>query len=113
MDRFEDELDRTLTMLSNRIAPNRRSPQGAAGRKKFAEPSKLVVLLGAGCSRQYGLPSFLDLLTYLWEDFHGTPPPSEWPLEILRNVLDGYWRPLGPADRKSILEFYLKGAHGA
>ncbi|HEX3528820.1 MAG TPA: HD domain-containing protein [Thermoanaerobaculia bacterium] len=113
MDRTENEFDRTLTMLFNRIDPPLWSPPSSGDAHAEKKDGKLVVLLGAGCSRQYGLPSFLELLTYLWEDFFRESPDPDWKLEVLRDLLDKYWQSQGPADRKRILDFYLRRVKGA
>jgi len=84
-----------LTLLTNRMSPD----------------SRPVFLLGAGCSKQYGLPSFRDLLLALWEDYlHYSGDGRS--TEELREGLEKLWQTLGPKDRKNILKSYLGGIRG-
>jgi hypothetical protein len=77
----------------------------------------VVVVLGAGCSMQYGLPSFVDLLGYALEDMKGSenlpdPPGSEWRLESLRDRLDPDWRVAKPRELRRLLDRYLRRIPG-
>lgn len=98
------EFDYVLMDLANRMVPPEWYKQGSPG-----ERGKVVFLLGAGCSRQYGLPSFVELLTYLWEDCLRRVPRRSLSLEHLRDNLDLFWQAQGPEDRRRILDYYLGG----
>lgn|GEM_PF-4130158 len=96
----ESDFGYVVTMLANRLRP---------------EPPlspKVVFLLGAGCSKQYGLPSFQELLAYFWQDCYHEQPDSSWSFETLRDRLDQYWRTLGPKAREATLEKYLNRIDG-
>ncbi|MEA2564385.1 MAG: hypothetical protein QOH06_5889 [Acidobacteriota bacterium] len=96
------EFEHVLTALADRVVPPDWNTQDPS-----VERGKVVFLLGAGCSRQYGLPSFVELLTYLWEDcLHRVPKPP-LNLEHLRDKLDPFWQAQGPEDRRRMLDFYL------
>src|SRR6476469_3624885 len=102
------ESEFVLNVLANQMEPARRHQ--AAGHER-SEPN-LVFLLGAGCSRQYGLPSFVELLSYLSEDWCDesiTAESTAPSLETLRDKIDKYWQVQGPQKQKSTLEFYLAG----
>jgi hypothetical protein len=84
-----------LTLLTNRMSRG----------------SRPVFLLGAGCSKQYGLPSFRELLLALWED-HLHYSGAGRSTEELREGLEKLWQALGPEDRKEVLKSYLGGIRG-
>lgn len=93
--RFLTDSEYVLTLLTNRMR------QG----------SQPVFLLGAGCSKQYGLPSFRELLLALWED-HLHYSGADLSTEALRDGLEKLWQALGPKDRRDILKGYLGGVRG-
>lgn len=101
------EFEYVLMALANRLVPpdwyKRDQPE---------ERGKVVFLLGAGCSRQYGLPSFVELLTYLWEDCLRRVPKPPLSLELLRDKLDKFWQAQGPDDRRTMLRHYLGRVNG-
>jgi hypothetical protein len=72
----------------------------------------VIFLLGAGCSRQYGLPSFQELLAAIYEDCYERLPDPAWSFEILRSKLDGHWQALGPEERKTLLCRFLQNIRG-
>ena len=68
----------------------------------------VVFLLGAGCSMQYGLPGFQDLLANIYIDFTGLPQEevAKWEQQKLRDELEdlfGSWDP--DTQRESIKKF--------
>lgn len=83
---------------------NRRAGSGGPG---------VIFLLGAGCSRQYGLPGFQDLLAAIYEDCYERLPDPAWSFEVLRSKLDGHWQTLGLAERKELLGRFLRNICGA
>src|SRR5689334_17355583 len=97
-------------MLVNRLVlPERRSRERT---HRHVNKGQVVFLLGAGCSRQYGLANFKELLTYIWQDNFRCPPDSSWSLEMLRDELDKNWQATGPGARKETLKFYLDRVEG-
>ncbi|HYG65377.1 MAG TPA: hypothetical protein VEL74_22535 [Thermoanaerobaculia bacterium] len=122
------QFEYVLTFLSSRMAPpgwleevdpqvkrrhgvaESRPVQQEGQTKDEGVKRQLVVLLGAGCSRQYGLPSFLELLRYLWEDCLREAPEDDMGLEVLRDKLDKFWQGQGPNYRTHMLKRYLR--HG-
>src|SRR5262245_61742510 len=92
---FLTDAEYVLTLLINRMKPG----------------SPPVFLLGAGCSKQYGLPSFKELLLALWED-HLHYPGVARSTEELREGLEKLWQALGPKDRRRILKEHLGGIQG-
>lgn len=89
---YVSEFDYVLTMLANRMKQEDRG---------------VVFLIGAGCSRQYGLPDFRELLSRIWEDCFVDRPDPSWSLEVLRDQLDKYWQAQGPEARLAILGRHL------
>ncbi len=108
----ESDFGYVVTMLANRLRPAGGSKEADSARPPIPDNQKVVVLLGAGCSKQYGLPSFQELLAYFWQDCYHEQPDSSWSFETLRDRLDQYWRTLGPESRKTTLEKYLKRIDG-
>lgn len=106
------DLEHVLTMLFNHLElPESYRYKALDGKEEAG--GDLVFLLGAGCSRQYGLPSFRELLTFLWEDYFRSPPSKDWSFEVLRDRLDKYWQSQGPEDRKRVLSYYLNRVQGS
>ena len=107
-----------LRILANRMADTRRQEEDR--RKAFAsgadpDPLKpgVVLVLGAGCSMQYGLPGFVDLLRYAFEDLNPHETLDEkWGLESLRDRLDRHWRAAKPEELRTHLERYLRRIRG-
>ena len=85
-------------------------------REDLVDPPRpgVVFVLGAGCSIQYGLPSFLDLLSFAYEDLN--PDDRERGLterlESLRDRLDSHWRASKPAELRKLLARYLRRIDG-
>src|SRR6476660_8975939 len=102
------EFGYVLALLAHRLAPFSASGQDDETRRQEG----VVFLLGAGCSRQYGLPDFRELLGYLWEDFFDRPLDPTWSFETLRDRLDKPWQAQGPESRQKILSSYLKQVDG-
>ncbi len=84
----------------------------------------VVFVVGAGCSMQYGLPSFLNLLRFSYEDLNpynkerevtealsGSASQSQ-PLTSLRDRLDSHWRASKPAELRKLLTRYLRWIDG-
>src|SRR5262245_35405415 len=82
-------------------------------RAKARERLGIVFLLGAGCSRQYGLPGFKELLTDIWKDCFPDPPDPSWSLDVLRDQIDQYWHSESPDFLRERLNHYLKRVNGA
>src|ERR1044071_3810980 len=76
--------------------------------------SDVVVLLGAGCSCQYGLPSFQELLTNLYCDIYPRRqrPDSTWSTSSLRDELNDYFRDADKIRMREMLSVYLKLVNG-
>lgn len=91
-------LDNVLQMLTSRLLE---PPEDGEPR------NQIVFLLGAGCSRQYGLPNFKELLTYIWDDCFEPSADSLGGFQTLRDKLDWYWQTLGPVDRRRTLRRHL------
>ena len=94
-----------LAAMANCLAPGNLVP-GKPARKR-----KLVIVLGAGCSRQYGLPGFFDLMLRLARFVH-RPVDSSQDLEALRKNLEEPWHGLGRKRQREFLKLNLKGATG-
>jgi len=88
----------------------------AARMRVFAEDRKgpgVVFVLGAGCSMQYGLPSFQQILTSIYRETHH---PLEVPQSLteLREKMDPFWRfPENPHERNKLLTKLLLRHLGA
>ncbi len=82
--------------------------------KRRTEPPGVVVVIGAGCSMQYGLPSFTELLGYAYDDL-GVDPSRDprWELDSLRDRLDAHWRVLKPSELRPLLRKYLQRIEGS
>lgn len=88
-----------------------------AGATTGSEPPGVVIVLGAGCSIQYGFPSFERLLEYAYDDLGIEPKRDEERgeergLDALRERLDWHWRTLKPAPLRELLNRYLSGLRG-
>jgi hypothetical protein len=91
------ELDYILQMLVSSMEPvDGKEPRDG-----------LVFLLGAGCSRQYGLPNFKELLSYIREDCFQHPADALGDFQALRDELEKYWQAQGPESRHRILLRHL------
>src|SRR6478609_6536870 len=98
------------------MADNRTDLQDAA---KFlairlvddAEPA--VFLLGAGCSMQYGLPGFRQLLTYLGADLRLPAFAPDLKLEDIRTQIEKSWtHGKTPENRRRMIARYVDRVHG-
>jgi hypothetical protein len=73
-----------------------------------------VFLLGAGCSMQYGLPSFHQLLTYLGSDLRLPRFSQSEKLEHVRLEVETRWSRATNADyRRTMIARYLNRMSGA
>lgn len=107
------EFENVLAMLVNKmVLPERRSLKSVKSGRPRYEKGQVVFLIGAGCSRQYGFPTFRELLVYIWQDYFRSLPDPSWSLEMLRDELDKSWRWQGPEAREEILRFYLDRVSG-
>lgn len=107
------EFENVLAMLVNKmVLPERRTLESVKKQRPRYEKGQVVFLIGAGCSRQYGLPTFKELLVYIWQDYFRSLPHPSWSLEMLRDELDKSWRWQGPEAREEILRFYLDRVSG-
>jgi hypothetical protein len=102
------QFENVVSMIVNRMVPPERKAKATSPRDGEAKKKgRVVFLLGAGCSRQYGLPNFRELLSYIWQERLRRAPDPSWSLETLRDELDKHWQSLGPEDRHDILASYL------
>src|SRR3954468_14569915 len=67
----------------------------------------VVFLLGAGCSMQYGLPGFHELLSRVCYDLHGKKELENPNLDTLRRELDYYWKNEEVDRKRAILRKHL------
>jgi hypothetical protein len=103
-DSQQESLNRVLNTLARRLFDARDQGEEKAG---------VVVVLGAGCSIQYGLPSFVDLLRFAYEDLNPKETLNlDWRLESLRDQLEHHWLAAKPAELRKLLERYLKRIDG-
>lgn len=96
------EFEYVLTMLASSMEPLEKRGQPRD------HNDGIVLLLGAGCSRQYGLPNFNELLTYIWDDCFPRPADSLGGFQALRDELEKYWQAQGPESRCRILKRHLE-----
>jgi NAD-dependent SIR2 family protein deacetylase len=106
MSRPLTDFDFVMSMLVQKM-------YGGRNKESTHDKPGVVFLLGAGCSRQYGLPGFRELLADIWEDCFQSPPEPSWSLDVLRDKIDQYWHSESPDFLRRRLDFYLRRAHGA
>lgn len=75
----------------------------------------VVFILGAGCSMQYGLPSFRELLTNIYADYSRQDPEKVWDTlsqDDLRGLLEDLFSRLSADQRRKRIRKFLPRAAG-
>ncbi|MCP4599318.1 MAG: hypothetical protein GY847_02070 [Proteobacteria bacterium] len=99
--------DFVLEQLCNRV-PNE---------KRQSTDGGLVVILGAGASMEYGLPSLDDLLNKIWDDLYGAhkveSESREPAVSEKRQKLEKLFTNLGSGELRKLLSPFLRKISGA
>lgn len=101
--------DFVLGLLAERLVEAR---ERAEKERPETHTGGVVFLLGAGCSMQYGLPGFADLLRLAHRDLIGRPAQKREGLSTLREKLDPYWRVRQDSELRALLRSYLMPISG-
>ncbi|HLE85043.1 MAG TPA: hypothetical protein VJG13_11935, partial [Thermoanaerobaculia bacterium] len=119
MNKSEQEtLQFVLGKLAERMVTTRRLKERfnpEVPKQASPEQPGVVFVLGAGCSMQYGLPSFVHLLRHSYDDLQPRGPKRDkaWGLDSLRDRLDPHWRTSKPQELRDLLDWYLNRIHGS